>query len=147
MIAIRIWIFTLKIVKIQQFSIIIFFIFIQNHDSWRENSNYPEKLALKIVKNYCVFLQKIQIHDFEFFFANWIVGHNLRFPFKRELTEGIRMWRDSFLKVFILTALQDILTFVWKAYLSTIESFVFLRRNMRRSLVVLGEFFHTDDAG
>ena len=57
------------------------------------------------------------------------------------ITEGIRKWRDSFLKVFILTALQDILTFVWKAYLSTIESFVFLRRNMRRSLVVFGEFF------
>ena len=37
------WIFMPKIVKIQQFSTFVDSVFTQNHDFWREKSNYPGK--------------------------------------------------------------------------------------------------------
>ena len=40
LISITSWIFALKIIKIQQFSTIVDSVFPQNHDFWRESSNY-----------------------------------------------------------------------------------------------------------
>ena len=52
--------FRAKIVKIQQFS---FTVNAQNHDFWRENSNYPGIKISKIL----VFWSIILVHNFEFF--------------------------------------------------------------------------------
>ena len=65
-ISITIWIFTPKIVTIQQFSIIVDSVLTQNHDFWLENSTWHSKKILKFIDN------------FEFF-ENRIFGHNLRF--------------------------------------------------------------------
>ena len=46
LISIRIWVFTPKIVKIKQFSIIVDSVFTQNHYFWRENSNYSGKSGI-----------------------------------------------------------------------------------------------------
>ena len=46
LISISFWIFTQKVVKIQQFSVIVDSVLTQNYDFWRENSNHPGKTCI-----------------------------------------------------------------------------------------------------
>ena len=56
-----------KIVKIQQFSTFVDSVFTQNHDFWREKSNYPGKSDISKFTKLKFFDSKIQIHNYDFF--------------------------------------------------------------------------------
>ena len=55
-------------IKIQQFSIIFDSLLLstENHEFWRENSNYPDKLGIKKLPKLFLFGSIIQIHNFDF---------------------------------------------------------------------------------
>ena len=68
----RIWIFTLKNVKIQHFSFILGSVLLQNLDFWRENSNYPGKIGPENSQKLMLLAQK-----FKFTICNFSGNWNL----------------------------------------------------------------------